>query len=231
MPSSDFLLAQKPVLRRLKRVKLICFFILIVSCGTIPFFLVELDVEEQSLGIVGEVLLSSGMLPILLSLPMIAAKAVVGFRTQDEGKRIAFKRACCSDVPTFLAYLMYIIMFGTGLTMLLLGAEGRRGLIGALAEICAEVTIINSIVTLLNVPAVDDDDDIALLTTEEQQQLERTGVITHTRARTHTSAHTYTYAYILTHTHTQTRTHTHTHTRTHTHTHTGGRRAIHHRRR
>jgi hypothetical protein len=47
---------------------------------------------------------------------------------------------------------------------------------GALAEICAEVFIINSIVTVLQVPAVDDDDDIALMTKEEQDQIQRTGV-------------------------------------------------------
>ena len=74
-----------------------------------------------------QVLLASGTLPLLLSLPMLVAKLYLGLllRTDDEG---VLSRICVGDIPTALSYTFYFALAATGFTLLVTGNEGRRGL-------------------------------------------------------------------------------------------------------
>ena len=161
----------RPRIRKLKKWKLFFFVLLILLSAWLPFQLLGYDMVAYQAS-AGEVLLASGMLPLLLALPIVLAKMIVTCRMRNLTSTSEFKsKLCCRDLGMALAYAFYIIMLGFGFYLIEYGESGRRGLIGALAEIFAEVAIINSITTLLQVPAIDDDENEALLTRKEVQQV------------------------------------------------------------
>ena len=167
----------RPRIRILKKWKLAFFCLLILVSCWLPWHLLEYDTVAMQ-GSVGEVLLSSGMLPLLLALPIISAKLAITCRKETfASAQEAKAQLCCNSLGMALAYTLYVLMLGLGFYLIEYGESGRRGLVGALAEIFAEVSIINSITTLLQVPAIDDDETEALLTKAEQQQMERTGAL------------------------------------------------------
>ena len=55
MATMEYLLTQKPWIRRLKKIKLAVFILLICVCGVLPTFLVD-DLENSVAGILGEVM-------------------------------------------------------------------------------------------------------------------------------------------------------------------------------
>eukprot|EP00035_Acanthoeca_spectabilis_P011606 m.204986 g.204986 ORF g.204986 m.204986 type:complete len:717 (-) comp15396_c0_seq4:1702-3852(-) len=186
MSVSDFVLyLQRPVLQRLQRARFYWQWALIGGAGVGAYFLLGQPEERDELyGVLGGVFLAAGMLPFLLSLPLILARITVKMLITEGGSWFSFEtiRNCQFFVDTShtLATLAYAAFTATGIFFLVSTTdceenEGWDVFADEMANILAEIAVITTVTTLLNVPTVDDDATRTLLSRKENLQLERSG--------------------------------------------------------
>eukprot|EP00041_Stephanoeca_diplocostata_P013560 m.237896 g.237896 ORF g.237896 m.237896 type:complete len:697 (-) comp19379_c1_seq20:455-2545(-) len=178
MGVSDYgLYLQRPIIKKLKHAKQFWDVILIVLCGVGAVLL--LNTLEDLEPVLGNVFLAAGSLPFLLSLPLAMARISITFawRKALDGRRytsLLFTR----DITHALAYFFYFVSAAIGVYLIYSGNDNDAdALKESFAEILAEVAVIYSITTVLQVPAVYDDVTKALLTYRENLQLERSGCL------------------------------------------------------
>lgn len=188
MGLSEYLIVlQRPLIRTLRRVKLVWDLVLIVLSAFGSYALVTggnvygMDLESgEVLGLIGNVFLAAGALPFLLSLPLILAEISVGCAVKGQTARCF----CFRDLTTFLAYTSYAVFIGVGVFLILYANSYEpNALNDGLAEIFAEVALIYTITTILGVPSVEEDETKSFLSRTESKQLERSGSLNAPYAR------------------------------------------------
>ena len=188
MPLSDFQLElQRPVIRRLKIAKQINAVVLIVACAALPFLLEAVSPGSVNFvafatgsvnatsadmgGYLGSVFLASGLIPLLLSLPLVFAKFLVV--RKNSIWKIGF---WVGDASSILVYAFWYSIAAFGL-FLLVRHGGWNSAASEASNIFAEIFVIGVITTLLRVPAIEEDTNKAFLTKTEVKQLERSGTL------------------------------------------------------
>jgi len=141
--------------------------IVLILCGLLCGFFLSGD---DSSSVIAEVLLASGLIPVLLALPIIFADwtlSVTDKKLGMESMRCFFLR----DWRSTVAYSVYFMLFIGGFFWLY--KKDRENLTGACAEVFMEVGIMYFVGTFLGIAPVDADDTRAFLSKDQAKQVER----------------------------------------------------------
>eukprot|EP00040_Diaphanoeca_grandis_P034711 m.216546 g.216546 ORF g.216546 m.216546 type:complete len:744 (-) comp33211_c0_seq4:307-2538(-) len=195
-----------PELKNLKRLKLVFDIVLIVFC---IIGAVLLEARSQNLdrrtffSLSASVFFSAGVLPVILSLPLVSARLFVGKRGGGFFQLNKCQSCiCCRDAQHALAYLSYAVFVALGFVLSYLeyldtggddsggnntnvttntcdADEGdwADGLVSRVIEIFAEVALIYLVTTVFQIPTVDEDLSRAVLTPKEYRQIQNSGSI------------------------------------------------------